>query len=229
MSYFPSMDDHSGHRHRLRERFEKTYAEGMHAYEVLELLLTYAIPRRDVKPIAKNLINTFGSLNGVLDASLDELRQVAFLGTPSSLLIKLVKEMNALYLAGRMEKKDTLTSPQFVVDFSRMKLAGLPHEAFMVLFLTTQNQVIGHEIVNEGTVDQVAVYPRRIIEKAMARHAAAIILVHNHPSGFTDPSEEDKNLTRTLRNAASVLDIRLLDHVIVGNGGHFSFLERGLL
>jgi DNA repair protein RadC len=221
--------DFIGHRHRLRERFEKTYAAGMHDYEVLELLLTYGIPRRDVKPIAKNLLQKFGNLNGVLDASLEELKLVHSLGTYSSVLIKLVKEINALYLAGRMAQQDVLVSPQRVVDFSRMKLAGLPHEAFMAIFLSTQNQVIGHEVVNEGTVDQVAVYPRRIIERALVHHAAALIIVHNHPSGFTDPSEEDKNLTRTLRNAASVLDIRLLDHLIVGKGGHFSFVERGLL
>ncbi len=221
--------DFMGHRHRLRERFEKNYADGMHEYEVLELLLTYAIPRRDVKPIAKELILRFGNLNGVLDATLEELRQVHSMGTQSSVLIKLVKELSAVYLAGRMANQDVLTSPQRVVDFSRMKLAGLPHEAFMVIFLSTQNRVMGHEIINEGTVDQVAVYPRRIIERAIARHAAAVIIVHNHPSGFTDPSDEDKNLTRTLRNAASVLDIRVLDHLIVGQGGHFSFLEKGLL
>ena len=223
------MEDNDGHRHRLRERFAKTYTQGMHSYEVLELLLTYAIPRRDVKPIAKALLQRFGNLNGVLDASLDELRQMDAMGTQSALLIKLVKEVNALYLAGRMEKTDVLTSPQRVVDFARAKLAGLPHEAFMVLFLSTQNQVIGHEIVNEGTVDQVAVYPRRIIERALAHHAAALILVHNHPSGFTDPSEEDKMLTRTLRSAAATLDVRILDHLVVGKGGYFSFLERGLL
>lgn len=223
------MDNNIGHRHRLRERFEKAYADGMHEYEVLELLLTYAIPRRDVKPIAKNLIQRFGNLNGVLDASLAELREVDSMGAQSSLLIKLIKEMNALYLSGRMANQDVMASPQRVVDFSRTRLAGLPHEAFMAIFLSTQNQVMGHEIINEGTVDQVAVYPRRIIEKAIQRHAAALIIVHNHPSGFTDPSEEDKNLTRTLRNAAAVLDIRVLDHLIVGKGGHFSFLERGLL
>lgn len=222
-------EDVVGHRHRLRERFEKTYAHGMQDYEVLELLLTYAIPRRDVKPLAKDLLRRFGNLNGVLDSTLDELQQVHSMGVYSSVLIKLVKEMNSIYLARRMEVKDVLVSPQRVAEFSRSKLAGLPHEAFMVIFLTTQNQVIGHEIVNEGTVDQVAVYPRRVVEKAIARHAAAIIIVHNHPSGLTDPSEEDKTLTRTLRNAASALDIRLLDHLIVGQGGHFSFLERGLL
>ncbi len=99
----------------------------------------------------------------------------------------------------------------------------------MVIFLNTQNELIDHAIINEGTVDQVAVYPRRILERALAHHAAGLIIVHNHPSGYTDPSEEDKRLTRTLKDLAKLLDIRLLDHLIVGRNGYFSFLERGLI
>ena len=218
-----------GHRQRLRERFSDGYGVGMQDYEILELLLTYAIPRRDVKPIAKNLISRFGSLNGVLDACVDELSGVESMGKQSATLIKLVKEVGGLYLSGRMEKKDLLTSPDRVVSFARMKIAGLPHEAFMAIFLNTQNELIDHAIINEGTVDQVAVYPRRIVERALAHHAAGLIMVHNHPSGYTDPSEEDKRLTRTLKEAARLLDIKVLDHLIVGSGGYFSFLERGLM
>ncbi len=222
------MESH-GHRQRLRERFSDGYGIGMQDYEILELLLTYAIPRRDVKPIAKNLISRFGSLNGVLDASGDELLGVESMGKQSATLIKLVKEVGGLYLSERMEKKDLLTSPDRVVSFARMKIAGLPHEAFMAIFLNTQNELIDHAIINEGTVDQVAVYPRRIVEKALAHHAAGLIIVHNHPSGYTDPSEEDKRLTRTLKEAARLLDIKVLDHLIVGRGGYFSFLERGII
>lgn len=219
---------HLGHRHRLRERFERT-AAGLNDYEILELLLTYAIPRRDVKPLAKDLLETFHGLNGVLDASTLELKRLPGMGAPSAVLIKLVKEIGVLYLAERLEGRDVLASPQSVMRFARMKLAGFPHEAFMVIFLNVQNELIAHEIINEGTVDQVAVYPRRIIERALAHHAAGLVIVHNHPSGHVEPSEEDKNLTRTVRNAASVLDVRLLDHLIVGSGGYFSFVERGLL
>ena len=201
----------------------------MHDYEILELLLTYAIPRKDVKPIAKNLIVRFKDLNGILDASLAALEETPGMGAHSATLIKLVKEMSGLYLAGRMEKRNLLTSPERVVSFARMKLAGLPHEAFMVIFLNSQNEVLAHETVNEGTIDQVAVYPRRIVEKALARHAAGLIVVHNHPSGYTAPSEDDIRLTRSLKDAAQLLGIRLLDHMIVGQSGHFSFLEKGLL
>lgn len=224
------MSEHNqGHRARLRERFTKVQTDGLHEYEVLELLLTYAIPRRDVKPIAKNLIDRFGTLASVLDAAPTELEQTTSIGPASSTLIALVKETCALYLARRMERRDLLTSPERVINFARLKLAGLPHEAFMAIFLSTQNELIGHEIVNEGTIDQVAVYPRRIVEKALARHAAGLIIVHNHPSGYVDPSDEDKRLTRTLKDAAQLLDIRVLDHIIVGKAGTFSFLERGLI
>lgn len=169
-----------------------------------------------------------------MDFRLPKIRSVVSktvdnVGTAPSIHIKLVKEVCGFYLAGRMEKKDLLTSPDRVVNFARMKLAGLPHEAFMAIFLNTQNETIGHEVVNEGTVDQVAVYPRRIVEKGFTCHAAGLIIVHNHPSGYTDPSEEDKRLTRSLKDAAHLLDIRLLDHIIVGRNGYFSFLERGMI
>jgi DNA repair protein RadC len=219
----------AGHRQRLRERFEKSWAHGLHDYEMLELLLTYAIPRKDVKPIAKNLIHRFGSLAGVLDASLSELVAEPEMGKTSATLIKIIKEIGGVYLAEQMKKKDILTSPERVIRFASMKLSGLPHEAFMVIYLNTKNEVMDHLIINEGTVDQVAVYPRRIVETALARHAVGLIIVHNHPSGHTDPSEEDKRLTRTLKEAVRFLDIRLLDHLIVGKGGYFSFLERGAL
>ncbi|MCG3205546.1 MAG: hypothetical protein KCHDKBKB_02268 [Elusimicrobia bacterium] len=222
-------NSHSGHRDRLKERFRQAYGAGMHDYEVLELLLTYAIPRKDVKPIAKNLLFQFKSLNEVLDASTADIEAVPEMGAHSATLIKLVKEICGLYLARRMENRDLLSSPERVVSFARMKLAGLPHEAFMVIFLNIQNEILAHEIINEGTVDQVAVYPRRIVEKALAHHAAGLIVVHNHPSGYTDPSEEDKRLTHSLKEAALLLSLRVLDHIIVGQRGHFSFLERGLI
>lgn len=222
-------DDNAGHRSRLRERFRKTYAQGLNDYEILELLLTYAIPRSDVKPIAKRLLQRFGGLPDVLDASAAELETVPGMGPASAVLLRLVKETGAVYLARQMEKRNLLTSPERVVRFASMKLAGLPHEAFMAIFLNVQNELIDHAIVNEGTVDQVAVYPRRIIEAALSRHAAGLIIVHNHPSGYVEPSDEDKRLTIAIKEAARLLDIHLIDHVIVGAQGHFSFVDRGLL
>jgi len=217
--------DYLGHRKRLRERFGKSGIEGMHDYEVLELLLTYAIPRIDVKPMAKDLIKRFGSLSGVLDAGRKELEDVAKIGPISSTLLRLVKEVCGLYLAEKMKEKDVLSSPQAVLDFARMKLAGLPHEAFMVIFLNAKNKVLESKVIQEGTVDRTAIYPRRIVEEALAHHAAGIIFVHNHPSGDSQPSPEDKQLTRSLMEAARTIDLRVLDHIIVGKEGYFSFVE----
>ena len=217
------------HRKRLRERFQNAGADGLHDYELLELLLTYAIPRRDVKPIAKALIQRFGSLSGVLDASRSALEAVPGMGSISAMLIPLVKGLFEAYMAEKMAHRDLLTSPQAAVDFARVKLAGRPHEAFMALYLNAKNEVIEHEIVHEGTVDRAVIYPRRIIESALAHHAAGLILVHNHPSGHPDPSEEDKRLTRAVAEAARTMDIRVVDHVIVGRDGYVSFVEHDLL
>jgi DNA repair protein RadC len=226
------MEDKPGyvdHRKRLRARFRKNGTEGMHDYEVLELLLTYAIARKDVKPYAKELIKRFGNLSGVLDASQQELESVLHIGPISSTLIRLVKAIGSLYLAEKMKQRDVLSSPQAVLEFARMRLSGLPHEAFMVVFLNTKNKVLDHKIIQEGTVDRAAVYPRRIIEEALSRHATSVILVHNHPSGDAQPSAEDKQLTRDLVEAAKTIDLRVLDHLIVGKEGYCSFAEARLL
>ena len=218
-----------GHRERLRKRFKEVGVEGLHDYEILELILTYAIPRRDVKPLAKELIRKFGSLSNVLDAEAKELRKVRGIGERSAILIKLVKETSAFYLAERMKRKDLLNSPQAVVDFARMKLAGRPNEAFMVIYLNAKNEALDYEIVHEGTVDSSVVYPRRIVEGALAHHAVGLVLVHNHPSGHPEPSWEDKLITRNIVSAARTMDIRVLDHIVVGKEGYFSFKENKLM
>lgn len=221
--------DYVEHRQRLRERFRKAGAEGLHDYELLELLLTYAIPRKDVKPVAKSLTKRFGGLAGVLDASYEELKSTAGLGSASAILIRLAKQLCEAYLGEQMAARDALSSPKTVMNFARAKLAGLPHEAFMVVYLNVKNEVIGHELIHEGTLDRAVIYPRRVIESALANRAANLILVHNHPSGHTDPSPEDKKLTRMIKDAARTVDITVLDHIIVGKGGYFSFAEQEIL
>ncbi len=225
----PERPHYIGHRERLRERFRKGGPEGFHDYELLELLLTYGIPRRDVKPIAKKLIKRFGSLSGVLDASLKEIEEISGVGPISAILIRIVKELCSTYLEERMKCRDVLLSPQAVVDFVRMKLSGLPYEAFMVIYLNTKNEVVHYKILQEGTVDRAVVFPRRVIEEAISQHASGLILVHNHPSGHHQPSEDDKQLTRNILEAARTLDLRILDHIVVGKEGHFSFMENRLL
>jgi DNA repair protein RadC len=221
--------DYLGHRERLRERFQRNGVEGMHDYEVLELLLTFVIPRKDVKPYAKDLIKRFGSFSGVLDAGQKELEEVPKIGPLSATLIRVVKEACGVYLADKMKGKEVLSSPQAVLDFARVKLAGRPHEAFMAIFLDAKNRVMDFKVVQEGTVDRAAIYPRRIVEEALACHAAGIIFVHNHPSGDSQPSPEDKQLTRSLTEAARTIDLRVLDHIIVGKEGYCSFVESRLM
>jgi DNA repair protein RadC len=217
------------HRKRLRERFRKSGVDGLHNYELVELLLTYAIPRKDLKPLAKDLVKRFEGFSGVFDASIEELEAEAGLGLRSATLIHLVKEILGAYLAEQLERREALSSPQAVIDFARVKLAGLPHEAFMVIYLNVKNEVLRHEVLHEGTVDRAVVYPRRIVEAALANHAAGLILVHNHPSGDPDPSSDDKRLTRSIAEAARTVDIRVIDHVIVGKSGYYSFNENRIL
>jgi DNA repair protein RadC len=141
----------------------------------------------------------------------------------------MVKEICSVYLGERIKGRDVLSSPQAVVDFVRMRLSGLPYEAFMVIYLNTKNEVLQYEIIQEGTVDRAVVFPRQIIEKALSYHASGLILVHNHPSGHCYPSEDDKHLTQNIIGVAHTLDLRILDHIVVGKDGHFSFMENRLL
>jgi DNA repair protein RadC len=229
LSPFPKKPHYLKHRTRLRERFEKSGVGAMHDYESLELLLTYVIPRRDVKLLAKNLIERFGSLSGVIDANPRELESVKGIGPRSALLIPLIKELCTEYMAEKMISRDLLSSPRAVVDFARMKLAALPHEDFMVIFLNVKNEVINYETIHEGTVDRAVVYPRKIVESALAHHAVGLILVHNHPSGHPEPSAEDKSITNSIAEACRTMDIRILDHIVVGREGYFSFTEHNLI
>ena len=217
------------HRKRLRERFRKVGPAGFQPYELLELLLTYGIPRKDVKPLAKTLIDRFGSLASVLDAPVEELEAVPGMGPVSATLLRLAKELGGVYLAEGLARKEVLSSPRAVVDFARMTLVGLAHEAVMVIYLDNKNRVTDHEVVQEGTVNRAIVYPRRIIEAALRHHASGLILVHNHPSGLPQPSEEDRQITRAIAEACRTMDIRVLDHIVVGKAGYVSFTEEGLM
>ncbi len=220
---------YTNHRERLRERYINSGAEGMHDYELLELLLTFAIPRKDVKPLAKNLIAEFGGLQGVLDAEHSALAEFQGMGNISATLIKVSKDFIGYYLEKSLVKLDSLSAPKAVVDFCRFKLEGLRNEAFMILYMNIKNNVIGHQVLQVGTLDTVAVYPRRILEEALSRHASRLVLVHNHPSGNTEPSREDVQLTKEIMNALKPLEIKVLDHIIIGQFGYFSFVENNML
>lgn len=225
----PDKPDHLGHRRRLREKFLRAGAGALHDHELAELLLAFAIPRRDVKPAAKALLKRFGGLPGLLDADPAEVSRVQGVGRASAVLVKLVKELHCRSLARGMKDSDALSSPKAVLDFARAALAGHGSECFLAVFLNAKNRVLDHRIIHEGTIDHAIVYPRRIIEQALAARAAGLILVHNHPSGDPAPSDEDRRLTRSIQDAARPLDIRVLDHIIVGREGYCSFAEKRLL
>jgi DNA repair protein RadC len=218
---------YGGHRQRLREKFFKTGLSGLHDYEVVELLLTYAIPRMDVKPLAKDLVNRFKGLRGILDASMDELTEVPGMGEHSAGLIKLAKDMGTAYLEERVVGADIISSPGDVIDFLTIKLAGERVEKFLALYSSTKNEVLAIETINEGTINQTAVYPRKVIEHAIRHNARSIIFVHNHPSGDSTPSKSDIKLTKELEDAARTVDILVHDHIIIGRNSHHSLRDSG--
>ena len=212
-----------GHRARLRERVAKNGLQGFHDYEILELLLTYALPRIDTKPLAKELVGRFQGISGVLNASKDELLSVKGLGPRAVELLTLMKPIGQAYLRDGINQKNLLNCPEAVAQYCRMTLAGEGHERVLALYVDARNCLLAERMISLGTIDQAAVHPRRIIEEALACHAAGLILVHNHTSGQVDPSSEDRELTKRVAEACRLFDLNLLDHLIVSQDGHTSF------
>ena len=219
-----------GHRKRLKESFSRTGLDSFKDYEVVEFILTYALAQKDTKPLAKDLIRTFGSLRGIVEAPLEKLTEVKGLGEHSALLFKLIKAASERYLKDRfLKSQNVITSPGDLISYCQSKMGWLKDEQFRMIYLNTRNQVIEEEVLQEGTVDQTVVYPRKVMENAIRLKATALILVHNHPGGSPYPSPEDRELTRTLTQAARNLQIKVHDHLIIGREGHFSFLENNLI
>ncbi|MCF6174667.1 MAG: DNA repair protein RadC [Victivallaceae bacterium] len=220
--------DNYGHRERLRERFRQVGLNGLHDYEMFELLLSFAISRRDLKPIGKALIRRFKTPGGVLSASIDELTTVNGIGEHSALLIELVNELCGEALAEKIFDHDVLSSPGAVRDFCRMKLGG-EREAFMVIFLNPKNHVINYQVLQQGTVDHATIYPREIVTAALRHLATGIILIHNHPSGECTPSRADLKITEAVVKAAEAIEVKVLDHLIVSRSNYLSFAEKSLI
>ena len=207
--------DHEGHRKRLRERFLKGGRRALPDYELLELLLTHVIPRRDTKPIAKALLRKHRSLNSVLNQPVDRLEEIEGIGPQASTFILVIRSCIERYLEQRVERKRSISSPQEVMQFARAHLGAKGRECIMALYLSDSNHLLHHSIVTEGTVNRTAFYPREILRQGLTFNATGLILVHNHPEGQPIPSEHDLEMTRKLEEVATPLGIRLLDHVIV--------------
>lgn len=229
--------DHSEHRQRLKKRFKKAGRIGLADYEMLELLLTYAIPRKDVKQLAKNIIHESKSLKNVFDCSYDDLEKINGISEHSAILIKLVKDLMIQYFEPDIEKKPTLSSPESVSAFLqeekliyedqlnsylKSELGNKEREFFMVLCLNSSNQLIFKDIIFSGTIDQAQVYPREILKIAIIKNASALILVHNHPSGNSKPSEDDLILTKKLEDLSKEFGLRIHDHIVVCREKAFS-------
>ncbi len=218
-----------GHRQRLRNRFLQGGPRALQDYELLELLLTFAIPYSDVKPLAKQLIQHFGSFTRVLDATPEALMEVQGVRDYSATLIRLVKACAEYSLKEEVLERPRISSLSALVDYCRTAMGGLPDEQFRVIFLNSQNEIIAEEIVQEGTVNQTVVYPRKVLELALKHKASGLILVHNHPSGNLTPSAPDLELTRSLVKASRSLNLTVHDHLIISRQGYFSLAEKNLL
>jgi len=217
------------HRQRLKKKFAESGTDAFHDYEVLELLLSYAIPQKDVKPLAKDLLREFGTLKGVIDADMVRLEKINGISTHTAILIKLVKEMGTLYLKEKAREKPQITCTSELLNYCKTYMGGLKDEQFCVIYLDAQNRITEIEAIEEGIVNQAVVYPRKVLENALKQKASAIIMVHNHPSGHVKPSDADIRLTKTIQETAKVLDILVHDHVIIGENRFFSFREEGLI
>ena len=220
-----------GHRGRLRERFVRSGFAGFAEHEIVELLLTLAIPRCDVKGPAKALLQRFGSVRGVLDARSEALRQVSGIGSVAPVALAIIRAAAVLYLQQANERVSVLGDQARIQDFWRMRIGSLPNEVFEVAYLDSGLRLLrnGVETLQQGTVDRASVYPRQVVEAALRRGAAAIVLAHNHPNGRVEPSEADKLTTRAIVLAAETIRLRVVDHLIVSPDEVFSFREAGLL
>jgi DNA repair protein RadC len=229
MAEKPVKPHYHGHRARLRQRFLTGGPGALQDYELLELLLTFAIPYSDVKPLAKRVIEHFGSFTQVLDASPEALMEVIGLKEYSAILIRLVKACSEYALKSEALKRQAIKSLDTLVEYCRASMGGLLDEQFRVIFLNSQNEIIAEEIVHEGIVNQTVVYPRKVLELALKHKATGLILVHNHPSGHLSPSTADRELTRALVKAGQSLNLTVHDHLIIGRHGYFSLAEQNML
>ena len=224
-----SGSDSAGHRSRLRKRLFSGGPEALADHELIEYLLMVARPRIDTKPIARALLNRFGSLAGVLNADPKALADFPQMGEPSAAALKIVAVAARRLARAEATSQPVLSSWQALIDYLRIDMAHLPVERVRVLYLNTRNMLILDDHVGDGTVDEAAVHPRNVIGKAIEIGATALILVHNHPSGSPEPSRADIQITQRIAEAGRLLGIVVHDHVIIGRQGSVSLKSKGLI
>ncbi|HAO20629.1 MAG: hypothetical protein BWK80_26220 [Desulfobacteraceae bacterium IS3] len=219
-----------GHRQRLREKFLNTLdLNGFHDYEVIELLLTLATPRKDCKDAAKSALEAFKTLQGVFEASVHDLCQIKGIGPSNLLGIKLIKAVADRYLEKKLIHKDSITNSEDLFKYLYHTMKDKHRECFKAVFLDAKNKVIGTETLFEGTLTASSVYPREVVRSALNHHAAALIFAHNHPSGDPNPSPEDMAITRQLIFACKVMGITVHEHLVIGDNRYFSFADQGYI
>lgn len=227
-------NNREGHRKRLQERYLSCGYKSLLDYEIIEFLLFPIIPRRDTKELAKELLRKFSSLNGIFEANIEELKSVKGLGDISSTYIKFLGDMYSYYYEEKVlnkvgDNKITIRTKNQLLNYLRKDIGVSKSEEFKVLFLNSNNEVLGIETLFEGTIDRSAIYPRKILERVLAYNARSIVFAHNHPSGNTTPSQKDIELTNTLKDFFRLVDVSILDHIIISKDTYFSFLEEGIL
>ena len=220
---------HSGHRNRIKERFLKSNKGSLSDLELLELMLFWSIPRKDVKPIANILMNSFGSIGGIVNASYNRLSSTKEITKSTITNILLLKEILDRILHNNIMKQNILSSWSSLIDYLKVSMGGAKTEEFRILFLNKKNILIADEIQPYGTVDQTPIYPREVVKRALFHEASALILVHNHPSGNPSPSNSDILVTKQIMEACKTVGISIHDHVIVTSTEIYSFKSNLLL
>jgi DNA repair protein RadC len=215
---------------RPREKLLSLGAQALSDAELIAIFLrTSGLAGKSAIDVARELKQRFRSLNGLFAASLDAVSAVPGMGEAKYVMLQAVMEMARRALRESMDHADVLSTPEAVKSYLRLKLQNLSREVFVVIFVDAQNRVLALEELFAGTLTQTSVYPREVVKQALTHNAAAVIFAHNHPSGVAEPSQADEDLTRVLRQALALIDVRVLDHFVVGRGGAMSFAERGLL
>jgi DNA repair protein RadC len=218
-----------GHRKRLRERFQKAGRNSFAEHELLELLLTYSIPRKDTKPAAKNLLHQFGSLIGVLQQPEERLTKIQGIGINTAFFLKIVHAYLTRCMESAIEEQSALKGPEDIFAYIRMNLGARTNECAYALYLDKANRIVHHAEIASGTVDKAAIYPREVLKPALVHNATGLVLVHNHPAGCPVPSEEDIRITKKIEDIAVSLGISLVDHLIVTRTQAYSLKTGKLL